>query len=96
MTADPARLPDDLADLLDRTLGPRGVPGVLADWMDERSEFWKPLTDALRVARRPRKKPGGFHIGFRYRPAGPGVVFWAASVNHMSKWFGAPPEISRA
>lgn len=85
-------LPADLTDLLDATLADGGLPGVLADWIDERSEFWAPLARALRISRPAPVTDRGFRLGFRYRPAGPGVFFWVASVNHMSKWSGAPAD----
>ena len=46
----PEALPAELAELLAGTLGPGGLPGVLADWIDEHSESWRPLSAALRAA----------------------------------------------
>ena len=48
MTPEP--LPAELGELLVGTVGPGGLPGVLADWIDERSESWRPLSAALRAA----------------------------------------------
>lgn len=92
MTTDPTLLHADLAYLLDDTFGPHGLPGVLADWIDERSAYWAPLAALLRVSQPAPDTRRGFNIGFRYRHVCPGVVFWVASVNHNSKWFGAPPD----
>ena len=46
----PELLPADVSDLLAGTVGPGGLPGVLADWIEERSEQWTPLCEALRAA----------------------------------------------
>ena len=72
----PAELPADVADLLAGTLGPGGLPGVLADWIDEHSAAWGPLTAALRAAE-PFTPPGRAHYDApRYLALAPGVVAW--------------------
>ncbi|MBX9626226.1 MAG: hypothetical protein K2X82_20675 [Gemmataceae bacterium] len=92
MTADPDPLPAGLADLLDNGFGPAGMRGVVADFLDEHDAFWAPFSTLLRASRLRADAGRGFDSGFRYRAAGPGVVFFVESVNHTSKWFGAPPD----
>lgn len=48
--AAPNPVPAEVAELLAGTVGPDGLPGVLADWLDERSADWSPLAAALRAA----------------------------------------------
>ncbi len=92
MTPEPASLPADLADLLNATLAPDGLPGILADWLEERSIYWQPLATALRVSQPLPDTDHGFWIGFRYCPVTPDVFLWIVSTNHFSKWSGAPAD----
>lgn len=45
-----APLSTGVSALLDKTVGPGGCPGVLADWLDEQSIHWTGLTTYLRLA----------------------------------------------
>lgn len=91
MTSDLANLPSSVADLLDASLGKNDLPGILADWLEERSTYWLPLALALRMCE-PPVASHGFWIDFRYRPVTPEVFFWIVSTNHTSKWHGAPAD----
>ena len=73
--ADPMQLPEGVADLLDRTLGEGGEPGVLADWLDENSRAWEPFAAALRAGTPPPAKLTTFS-DFRYQEVCGGVMFW--------------------
>ena len=74
--ADAAQLPDGVADLLDHTLGADGNPGVLADWLDDHSDYWSGFAAALRQSTAPGGREGPVP-GFRYRVVCSGVMFWA-------------------
>lgn len=69
----------DVADLLTGTLGAGGLPGVLADWIEERSEQWGPLTLALRAATPlddTAKARDSHYTPPRYLVLAEGVVAW--------------------
>jgi hypothetical protein len=92
MSTDPAGLPESVAALLDRTLGPGGEPGVLADWLDENSVngFWDGFAATLRASAPRASVPSGgpAHFNeFRYQIVCPGVMFWVSE--------GTPPPVNR-
>jgi|GEM_PF-7105517 len=74
MPTNPAQLPESVAELLDRTLGEGGEPGVLADWLDEHSNYWEGFAAALRQSTAPDKLPP-FRT-FEYQVVCPGIMFW--------------------
>lgn len=88
---EPPRLSGELADLLAGTVGPDGLPGVLADWFDERCEHWAPLAAALREATpAPAEAESRFYLE-RYLVAADGVVAWLASYRVWPDSGDAPP-----
>lgn len=93
MTADPTRLPDEVADLLDRTLGDGGEPGILADWLDDHSSYWTPFAAALRLSTPLADGKQQHYSEFRYQPVASGVMFWLSFTRHYTRGKSPPTEI---
>lgn len=88
-------LPPDLSSLLEMTLRPGGLPGVLADWVDERSGEFARFTQCLRHGRRLDEDDPASGFGFRqfrFRVASENVLFWSAngSSSHLQN---PPPQL---
>jgi hypothetical protein len=78
VSADPAQLPAELAGLLDKTLGKKAIPGILADWIDDHSSHWTAFAEALRISEpfETIKDTNLSYFGsFRYRMVTDGVAF---------------------
>ena len=92
MTADSTRLPDEVADLLDRTLGDGGEPGILADWLDDHSTYWAPFAAALRLSA-PMAEAKHHYAEFRFQPVTSGVMFWLSFTRYYIRGKTPPTEI---
>lgn len=88
-------LPDDVAALFERTLRPSGIPGVLADWIDERTGTLARFTQTLRHGRRlydDDRASGVTFRQFRYGLVTRNVAFWAANGTNRAM-DDSPPQL---
>lgn len=74
----PPVLPEEIVGMLDSTLRVGGIPGVLADWIEDHSPRFPRFAAALRNCRSPRRYTFNHSVNFRCEFVTPDVMFWAA------------------